>query len=654
MHKWYLCSLFLALPIGMVCAEEVGDASQNNLTTYFQTDFSDGIDPGFATYDLDQQTLHFTMTQAGFKQGDAFAAIREKRVAKENFFAGSTSKYKYAEGEEHQPSNDWLVTPQIWIRGEHAVLNWRAKSICNSSKNTSGYKVYVSTTGNRPEDFTAAPIFTVEAESASQWVNHEVSLADYAGKKVYIAFQNDNMDKEILGLDDLKVSGEKGLCDLVVKTPAYTFGQQEVKVDCSLTAFSDEPVTDVTAYYECGGKVYTRQLSGLSLQKYETVDFSFDEVIPAPYGDTLRYAVWAEVNQRVTLEKQACQTISFLFQPQRKTVVEEGTGMWCGYCPKGIVAMDILEEKYPDEYIGIALHYDDPMEVRDYREAMNFPSFPSGWFNRKYLSVDPMVVIEENGVEQYSSLYGGFETLFLQAQAEQTLADLSVTTAEENGQLKATAQLRFAVDRNDAHYQVAFVVVEDSVQDKTYYQTNYFSGMQPALGGYEKLPPRIINPVFNHVARGVYDDYRGIPGSVPAQLVAGETYTFAYVIPMPETVKDMARVKIVALLIDTQTGEVVNANIAASCVTGIEDLVQRTAGLSAEKQGCRLDVAASAVSSAPMVFRVYNMAGACIAQKQGVARDGRAEATFSLENVKGVLVVTATQGGQTQAMKLKF
>lgn len=41
----------------------------------------------------------------------------------------------------------------------------------------------------------------------------------------------------------------------------------------------------------------------------------------------------------------AMESLILNFEPRRNVVIEEFTGMWCGFCPQGIVAFDILEEK---------------------------------------------------------------------------------------------------------------------------------------------------------------------------------------------------------------------------------------------------------------------------------------------------------------------
>ncbi len=44
---------------------------------------------------------------------------------------------------------------------------------------------------------------------------------------------------------------------------------------------------------------------------------------------------------------------------ERKVVVEKGTATWCQWCPRSIVGFRTMYEKYPDNFIGIAIHDDD-------------------------------------------------------------------------------------------------------------------------------------------------------------------------------------------------------------------------------------------------------------------------------------------------------
>ena len=52
--------------------------------------------------------------------------------------------------------------------------------------------------------------------------------------------------------------------------------------------------------------------------------------------------------------------------PQQRFVVEEGTGTWCGWCPLGIVGLNGMAKKYPETFIGIAVHKQDKLETSSY------------------------------------------------------------------------------------------------------------------------------------------------------------------------------------------------------------------------------------------------------------------------------------------------
>ena len=50
--------------------------------------------------------------------------------------------------------------------------------------------------------------------------------------------------------------------------------------------------------------------------------------------------------------------------PGKIVVGEEGTGTWCGWCPRGSVAMNWMDEKYYGYWQGIAVHNNDDDKYR--------------------------------------------------------------------------------------------------------------------------------------------------------------------------------------------------------------------------------------------------------------------------------------------------
>ncbi|MBR4886349.1 MAG: choice-of-anchor J domain-containing protein [Muribaculaceae bacterium] len=541
---------------------------------YYNVDFSNGIPTEMSAYDLDSQTLHYTMIQAGFKQGEAWIGKRENKS--ENRYAASACRYKEVEGETLGPSNDWLVSPAIWVRDADAVLKWKGSTINAKAEEGASYEVRISTEGDKPEDFTQSPVFTTMSESVNSWTEHEFSLHDYAGQRVYIAFVNNSATGEILGIDDVLVAGSKGVCDLVVNSDRYIFEHNDLTIRGYVEACSDEVVTDVTIKCVSSKGEVEATYGSLSLTKGQKYEFEMPAAIQLVYGEELDYQVIAVVNNAVTTDPVNCQATALMQKFHKNIVVEEATGMWCTYCPAGIVAMEELEKKYPESFIGLALHYNDQLAVDDYVSDLSFPDgFPTGWINRRFYC-DPMVKIEEDGQTKYTMLNGGFETYYLEEMTLPAVAEINVSAEPSGSGCRLKSDVRFAMNATDADYRIAYVVIENDVTGEGYYQVNGYSGQDVDMGGFEDLPATIYDIKFQHVVRQIYDDYQGVVGSVPSEFVGGETYTHEYVIEMPKTVDNIDNVEVVAMLIDMKTETIVNADkidVSASVATLDEDAV---------------------------------------------------------------------------------
>ena len=547
--------------------------AQSDIKVSHQNDFSNGIPSDYSTYDLDGQTHHFTMVQEGIDQGYAWICLRESGSS--NRFAASTSKYKATAGSEVMPANDWLITGRIRIYAADARLTWRGQSICNDINVGDTYEIRVSTTGNHPDDFTSSPLATIEEETVNSWSEHEVSLGAYAGQDVYVAFVNRSTAKEILAIDNICVSGSGGAFDIVSGLSEHTYGESPVSISGWLHSNATTTLDDFVAFCEVEGKEYRREYNGIGLQPGEKFAFKFDETFPITPGDTLRYKLWTEIEGERPDTLKA-YTVGFLFDPQRRTVIEEGTGMWCGWCPLGIISMERLKEKYPDTFIGIAVHYDDILEVEGYAREMRFSAYPSGWFNRKH-EVMPIVEADKNGDVDYTQSLAVFEKYFLAEQNEETLADVSLTASFEEQTVTVNTQTRFAVNIANASYKLALVVVEDQMQGSNFYQTNYLNGITGYdLDGFESQPYTIVPYTFNDVALSIAGHRTGIPHSVPQEIKAGETYNFEHSFSV-SNIQNPENARVVALLIDEKTGHVINAAQTSLATTGIASAISNEA-----------------------------------------------------------------------------
>lgn len=114
--------------------------------------------------------------------------------------------------------DQWAISPAITLPAEAAnfTLSWYAM-LTNWEGIVSDYEVLLSTTGNAQADFTVT--LHSEADSSNhQFVYRSVSLADYAGQTIYIAFHNKTaVGGDAMIIDDLRIGeGEVGIDDVVV------------------------------------------------------------------------------------------------------------------------------------------------------------------------------------------------------------------------------------------------------------------------------------------------------------------------------------------------------------------------------------------------------------------------------------------------------
>ncbi|MBD5357799.1 MAG: Omp28-related outer membrane protein [Bacteroides sp.] len=257
---------------------------------------------------------------------------------------------------------------------------------------------------------------------------------------------------------------------------------------------------------------------------------------------------------------------------KRNVVVEEATGTWCGWCVRGYVGMEYMKENYSDKgFIGIALHSGDAMEVldpgaySDYYYQVASGGFPNSFMNRNWnYSIDP----DPNNLEE-EFLYMVELPAYAQINAELTANDAD----GKNVTLKTKTS--FAADEETANYGIAYTVVEDNVGP--YVQTNYYAG--GAYGefyGYEKMGSS-VPLTYNDVARNCSHPVP-FDNSVPTTITGNTEYEYSMDIELTG-VKDLNNYRVVAMVIDNTTGEILNACEVAPEESGVEEILNNASEL---------------------------------------------------------------------------
>lgn len=251
--------------------------------------------------------------------------------------------------------------------------------------------------------------------------------------------------------------------------------------------------------------------------------------------------------------------------PTHMVVVEEATGTWCGWCPRGAVFMEDLELQHPTTAIPIAVHNADPMVVTTYDAGVSalVPGYPAVLIDRKVVD-DP-----QNIETQYQAHIGdfGFATLSLPC-------SFNTTTRVLTGSASCTMATGLT-----GSYRLTMVTTQNNVTGTTtaYNQTNYYSfqSQNIALSGAghnwqtEPNPILAANMDYDYVARSIAGGFTGQTGSLPGVLVDGNTYTYTFTYTVPAAY-NIANMNAYLLLIDQTTGEILNGN-KGTITTGLTE-----------------------------------------------------------------------------------
>jgi hypothetical protein len=231
---------------------------------------------------------------------------------------------------------------------------------------------------------------------------------------------------------------------------------------------------------------------------------------------------------------------------QKHVLVEELTGTWCQWCPRGIYYGDSLCGTH-DNVIFVAIHCSDPMANDDYYNASGLLGAPSANIGRRFLAQETQTWFAK--VEQESQT------------PSKVYMSIHCDYDPESRQLTADVGA-MALENMNGDYRFAAILIEDGVTGPApaYNQTNSYSGGgHGPMGGYENLP----NPIpaeriaYDHVGRQLLCDYNGVPGSFPSSLQASQSAHYEFTCTLDEN-WDYNYVSVIGLLI-APDGSVENA-----------------------------------------------------------------------------------------------
>lgn len=301
----------------------------------------------------------------------------------------------------------------------------------------------------------------------------------------------------------------------------------------------------------------------------------------------------------------------------RVSVVEEQTGTWCGWCPRGHVGLELLNKKLGDKVITLAGHFSgdettvDPMNIyqltnnstqaeafADYgwvtmqlSSMLGSGGFPGAMFDR-LIAADPYVGINttkgKNGTYEFSA-DALVKTIQEQIPSE---ADFSMTASWADNQqtaIKVDLTTTFNYDRfGEFPYGVAFVLSENGMTGKgaTWKQTNYYSKLLGAQGASDYNNPDMaawfkggsyVSTTYDNVVVQAWNPLgnAAIVDKSKTDIVKGEGISFNTTLNVnSDLIQNYDNLTLSALLVNLKSYAVVNAAkvVLGKCAAGIEDV----------------------------------------------------------------------------------
>lgn len=280
-----------------------------------------------------------------------------------------------------------------------------------------------------------------------------------------------------------------------------------------------------------------------------------------------------------------------------RPLVEEFTGLWCGNCPRGYAALETLNEEYPGEFVALAYHNGDPMEV-----MTSYPMNISGY---------PAAAINRSGIIDPNDLYKKWPVAAEELATSVVSVDLSWVN-EEKTVLRSVTKVQFAEDQNGADYRIGACLVSDGLTSPSWIQSNYYASTAPTGNKlFDELfvgtSAQVAGLVFNDVVLSFPNKF-GKSGSVPAQVKAVQEVTY---------IEDFDLNAI------RNTGQ-----LPSNPIQNIENL--RVVGVLFDSKGNPVNCASSAHATAGGELEYVGLAAPVI-YSHSIADDGKsAEITFSL------------------------
>ncbi len=259
--------------------------------------------------------------------------------------------------------------------------------------------------------------------------------------------------------------------------------------------------------------------------------------------------------------------------PTKRPLMEEFTGAWCGFCPSGYIAMKLMNERHPDDFICASYHNDDAMQITQ-NYPVNVSGFPEAYLDRNHQTDAYRGDTKKDmGIDEtWSMECKEIPTLNVDVEAELNAA---------SGVLTVQSSMELCQNLSGADYGIGYIITADGLKgtgaswrQHNYYSINYNGGAYSGMYG-EGMEQFNDGAEYQYL---VYDDVvvavsdKGgatIAGIIPADCKEADTYKHTMTFNIADMnsnygkkenlVQDKSRLNAIAFVYDNAAHHVVNS-----------------------------------------------------------------------------------------------
>lgn len=370
-----------------------------------------------------------------------------------------------------------------------------------------------------------------------------------------------------------------------------TYDAESAQTSVKLTNLSVEAITSINYSVVFGNDKANVYKGSMTLETPISAQFGSTATVELPMPAQTSSCAYTVSVDRVNGHDNAlasssatAQYICMNFIPVNRPLMEEYTGLWCKFCPRGLVAMEEMTSLYGNDFVCISYHYGDILQYVDITPN-DVSGYPAAYMNRA-AEIDPWYADKDDGFN--------IPSYWNNLRKKDINADIDVTLSwadEAHTKLNCHSTVRFTEDVNGDNYRINYVLTGDGFKTRIVYdengnpdfansvllaQSNYYSGKEPlddyplwqqlVTGGSE-----VYDLTFNDVAIA-NDNIKGVK-ALPAKVNANEYYDHNYEYDFAEIARTNSEngkapiiatdLRCVAVLL-TANGEFVNCNRSAA------------------------------------------------------------------------------------------